>query len=55
MKNIEPKKDFDRQLTPSDVSTSELNSEDELTEQQKAIAWSEFEYEMYLLTKEDNN
>lgn len=38
----------------SDVSTSEVISNDELTEEEKAIAWSEFEYQMQMLNREDN-
>ena len=55
MKNIDPKEvQLFWEIDNSDVSTSEDFLNEDLTEQQKAIAWSEFEYEMYLLNKEDN-
>lgn len=56
-KPIHDDKDFFHMATDtsssSDVSTSELLSNG-LTDEQKAIAWNEFEYEMQMFNRENN-
>lgn len=55
MKKKTLQNDFDRQLNTSDVSTSELlQTEPNLTEEQKAAAWAEFEAQQRELDYENN-